>query len=310
MLDHTYVVVDVETTGLDPASDQIIEIAAIRLEKGQLAGQWHTLVNPGRPIPPFIENLTGISNAMVQGAPPLTAVLPAFLDFLGEAIPVGHNGSFDLAFLYRALGSASWHRPLLDTLALSRILYPCLPSYRLEYLTQKFSLEAGEHHRALGDALATARLLHTLWQATLALDKGLLAGLLKLAPPGLQPWFQAALATAPVAAVPVEVAASGIFAPEEAPATAPPEPPAFCPDDIASLLEPGGLLAGQLPGYEYRPQQADILRNVAAALRDDKCLLVEAGTGTGKSLAYLLPAIYWACSQGKRVAIATHTISL
>lgn len=309
MLPHTYVVLDVETTGLDPNQDQIIEIAAVRLEKGQITGQLHTLVNPGRPIPPYIQKLTGINDAMVREAPRLTEILPGLLDFMSEAIPAGHNGSFDLAFLNRALGTTAWHRPLLDTLTLSRILYPCLPSYRLEFLSQKFSLEVTEHHRALGDVLATVQLLHTLWRATLALDKHLLTSLLKLAPAGLQPWFQAALAAESIPAAPAEVAATGLFALEELQAS-PPVIPDFSPDEIAALLTPGGLLASKLPGYEYRPQQAEMLKAVATALSRNQYLIVEAGTGTGKSLAYLLPAIYWACRQGRRVAIATHTINL
>lgn len=309
MLPHTYVVLDVETTGLDPNQDQIIEIAAVRLEKGQITGQLHTLVNPGRPIPPYIQKLTGINDAMVREAPRLTEILPGLLDFMSEAIPAGHNGNFDLAFLNRALGTTAWHRPLLDTLTLSRILYPCLPSYRLEFLSQKFSLEVTAHHRALGDVLATVQLLHTLWRATLALDKHLLTSLLKLAPASLQPWFQAALAAESIPAAPAEVAATGLFALEELQAS-PPVIPDFSPDEIAALLAPGGLLASKLPGYEYRPQQAEMLKAVATALSRNQYLIVEAGTGTGKSLAYLLPAIYWACRQGRRVAIATHTINL
>ncbi|WP_258360528.1 helicase C-terminal domain-containing protein [Moorella sulfitireducens] len=309
MLPYNYIVVDIETTGLDPDQDQIIEIAAVRLEGGRVTGKFHTLVNPGRPIPSYIQKLTGINDAMVGEAPPLAEILPGLLDFMKGAFPAGHNGNFDLAFLNRALGNTTWHLPLLDTLTLSRILYPCLPSYRLEFLSQKFSFDAGEHHRAMGDALATVQLLHILWQATLTLDKHLLSTFFKLAPAGLQPWFRAALDAEAIPATTEEVAATGLFAPEQ-PLLASPSVQEYSPDEITALLGPGGLLACKLPGYEYRPQQAEMLRAVATALAGHKYLIVEAGTGTGKSLAYLLPAVYWACHQGKRVAIATHTISL
>ncbi|MDN5327034.1 MAG: ATP-dependent helicase DinG [Moorella sp. (in: firmicutes)] len=308
MLPQTYVVLDVETTGLDPGRDRIIEIAAVRLEGGNIARQFQTLVNPGRPIPPAIERLTGICDAMVREAPPLPEVLPGLLELFRDAIPVGHNGAFDLAFLNQALGHG-WHSPLLDTLALSRILFPCLASHRLDYMSKHLTLEATGHHRALDDALTTARLLENLWQATLALDKNLLAKLLKLAPAGLQPWFQAALVQETPASH-FEVAATGLFAPAGVPSPQPGNLPAFNVDDLVAMLAPGGLLAEQITGYEYRPQQGDMLRAVASALAGNYYLTVEAGTGTGKSLAYLLPAIYWACSQRKRVAIATHTISL
>jgi len=309
LLPHNYLVIDLETTGLDPERDRIIEIAAVRLEKGTITGQLHTLINPGCPVPPYIQKLTGINDAMVGGAPSLESILPALQELSTATIPVGHNGSFDLAFLDRALGSSTWHQPLLDTLALSRILFPRLPSYRLEFLNHQFDLEAHEHHRALGDVLVTIQLLHTLWQATLALERQLLTRMLPLAPPGLQSWFQAALAAAPSPAPAAEIAATGLFAPRQTPPL-PPSPPDFRPEEIAALLAPGGLLAQKLNGYEFRPQQNEMLQAVARALAGNQHLIVEAGTGTGKSLAYLLPAIYWACHRGKRVAIATHTISL
>ena len=308
MLPQTYVVLDVETTGLDPARDKIIEIAAVRLEGGGITGQFQTLVNPGRPIPPAIERLTGISDAMVHQAPPLTEVLPGLLELFHNAVPAGHNGGFDLAFLNQVLGQ-DWHPPLLDTLTLSRILFPCLASHRLDYMSQYLGLEATGHHRALADVLTTARLLEALWEVTRTLDRNLLTNFLALAPAGLQPWFQAALAgEAP--ANHYEVAAAGLFAPAAGSTPHPGSVPDFNVDDLVEMLTPGGLLATHISGYEYRPQQVTMLRAVAAALADNHYLTVEAGTGTGKSLAYLLPAIYWACSQQKRVAIATHTISL
>lgn len=308
MLPQNYVVLDVETTGLDPARDKIIEIAVVRLEGGDIARQYQTLVNPGRPIPPAIERLTGINDAMVREAPPLHEVLPGLLELFKDAVPVGHNGTFDLAFLNQVLGHG-WHSPLLDTLALSRILFPCLASHRLDYISQHLAFKTTGHHRALDDALTTARLLENLWQVTLALDKNLLTKLLHLAPAGLQPWFKAALIQGTPASH-FEVAATGLFAPTGGAPRQPETLPSFNIDDLVAMLAPGGLLAEQIPGYEYRPQQEVMLRAVASALASNHYLTVEAGTGTGKSLAYLLPAIYWACSQGKRVAVATHTISL
>ncbi|MBE3571500.1 MAG: DEAD/DEAH box helicase family protein [Moorella humiferrea] len=308
MLPHTYVVLDVETTGLDPNCDQIIEIAAIRLEKGQITGRLHTLINPGRSIPPHIQKLTGIDDAMVRHAPSLTEVLPHLLDLMGDAIPAGHNGQFDLAFLNKAFGNSSWHRPLLDTLTLSRILYPCLPSYRLEFLSQKFAFAVNEHHRAMEDVLATVQLLDVLWKATLGLKRKLLTSMVQLAPEGLKQWFQAALMAESTPVAHEEAAAAGLFA---VAASLPKSPvPDFGTEDIVAFLAPGGPLAEKIPNYEYRPQQAEMLRSVVNAFAENRYLIIEAGTGTGKTLAYLMPAVYWACHSGKKVAIATHTISL
>lgn len=311
MLSRTYVVLDIETTGLNPAQDKIIEIAAVRLKDGNIIREFNTLVNPGRPVPRNIQKLTGIDDTMVRGAPGLDEILPALLTFTEDAVLVAHNGKFDLAFLSHALGFNPWeHQPLLDTLVLSRILFPCLPSYRLGYLTQRLEIEVRKHHRALNDVLATVQLLNALWQATLALEKTLLKSMLKLTPTALQPWFQAALLTDSNPSLPAEVATTGLFAEIEISTASPPVPPEFCIDKIATIIKPGGLLASRLPGYEYRSQQVAMLQAVADALINNQYLAVEAGTGIGKSLAYLLPAIYWACHQGKRVAIATYTISL
>src|SRR5512142_802626 len=93
------VALDIETTGLDPHSDSIIEIGAVRFNGARVEDEWTTLVNPGRSIPPFITQLTGINNEMVRNAPPLKAIIHELADFVGESPVLGHNVRFDLAFL-------------------------------------------------------------------------------------------------------------------------------------------------------------------------------------------------------------------
>ncbi|NLW07696.1 MAG: DEAD/DEAH box helicase family protein [Clostridia bacterium] len=312
MLSHTYVVLDLETTGLNPTQDKIIEIAAVRLQDGNIIKEFNTLVNPGKPIPANIQKLTGINEAMVSQAPYLDEVLPAFQDFSKDAILVAHNGKFDLAFINHALRSNYWqNQNLLDTLDLSRIIFPCLPSHRLEYLSQALKINVYQHHRAREDVLATVELFKILWQATMSLDKTLLKKMLTVAPPSLQTWFMAALQADTIPDSPTEIAATGLFAINlEGNRADSANRPDFSLEEMAALLQPCGRLANIFPGYEYRSQQITVLKAVAEALLNNKYLAVEAGTGTGKSLAYLLPAIYWACHQKKRVAIATHTISL
>ena len=153
-----YVVLDLETTGLSPERDEIIEIGAVRAERGELTGAFSQLVNPGFPVSGFITNLTGIGNAMLAGAPGLDEVLPQFLRFVGGSVVVGHNVSFDLGFLdaacRRRLG-VSFANDYVDTMRLSRRLFPQYRHHRLCDLTERFGVEAPVSHRALADVLQT-----------------------------------------------------------------------------------------------------------------------------------------------------------
>lgn len=166
LVDTSFVVVDLETTGGDPNTDTITEIGAVRLRGGEFVGTFHTLVNPGRAIPPTITVITGITEAMVARAPRLHQVLPALLEFVGDAVVVGHNVRFDVGFLQAAL--AREDRPPLenatvDTVALARrLLRDEVPNCKLGTLAERLRLPHRPTHRALDDALATADLLHVL----------------------------------------------------------------------------------------------------------------------------------------------------
>ena len=163
----TFVVVDLETTGGSPGDDAITEIGAVKLRGGECLGTFSTLVNPGRDIPPTITFLTGITHAMVVTAPRIDSVLPAFLEFLGsDAVIVGHNIRFDLAFLDAAIrrhGYARLSQPSVDTCGLARrLVRDEVPNCKLSTLAERFRLGHRPTHRALDDALATGDLLHVL----------------------------------------------------------------------------------------------------------------------------------------------------
>ena len=166
LCDVTFCVIDLETTGGDRNTDVITEIGAIKVRGGQSLGTFQTLINPGRAIPPSITIITGISDAMVVPAPRIEQVLPALLEFCGDAVIVGHNVRFDVGFLNAAL--ARTNRPALtnpatDTLALARrLVRDEVPDCRLGTLATRFRLDHKPNHRALDDALATADLLHML----------------------------------------------------------------------------------------------------------------------------------------------------
>lgn len=168
LADVTFCVLDVETTGGSPVEEAITEVGAVKIRGGECLGTFSTLVDPGRPIPPAITFLTGITTAMVQPAPRIDSVLPAFLEFAAGSVLVGHNVRFDLGFLDAALGRTGRPRltgahHVVDTCALARrLVRDEVRNCKLSTLADHFRLPRRPAHRALADALATADLLHAL----------------------------------------------------------------------------------------------------------------------------------------------------
>lgn len=165
--DVTFVVVDLETTGGNAADCAITEIGAVKVRGGRALGEFQTLVDPGRPIPAFIQILTGITTAMVAGAPRLSAALPAFLDFAGDCVLVAHNAPFDVSFLRAGaaqLGVAWPGYPVIDTAHLARQLVTRdeAANRKLGTLAALFGAAQTPDHRALHDARATVDVLHAL----------------------------------------------------------------------------------------------------------------------------------------------------
>lgn len=155
----TFVVVDVETTGLRAEWDRVIEIAAVKVQGSRVVDRYEALIDLGRAIPGRITRLTGISTAMVFGKPPVEAIMPSFLDFLGDGVLVAHNLAFDQRFLAAELqrcGLPCVGTSGVCTLRLARRLLPALPSRGLGALARHFGVAHTARHRALGDAEATA----------------------------------------------------------------------------------------------------------------------------------------------------------
>jgi DNA polymerase III subunit epsilon len=173
LFDVTFCVIDLETTGGSPETCGITEIGAVKLRAGECLGRFQTLVNPGVAIPPTITVLTGITQSMVLPAPRIESVLPSLLEFIGDAVIVGHNVRFDLGFLRHALDRAG-HPPLrnrnVDTYALAkRLVRDEVRNLKLGTLAQHFRLPNEPNHRALDDALATGDLLHVMLERAAAL---------------------------------------------------------------------------------------------------------------------------------------------
>ena len=158
-----YVVFDVETTGSAAGKGGgITEFGALKLVRGEVVDQFTTLVNPGRPIDPFVVRLTGITDRMVVDAPSISEVMPRFEEFVEGCVLVGHNVQFDCSFVTAARGGVKLPNEVLDTLKLARCLVPGLRRYRLSALVSHFGVRQAPNHRALADAAATTEVFKNL----------------------------------------------------------------------------------------------------------------------------------------------------
>jgi DNA polymerase-3 subunit epsilon/ATP-dependent DNA helicase DinG len=317
------VAVDIETTGLDNKTDAIIEIGAQSFEGERITGEWTSLINPGRSIPPFITQLTGIKNSMVQSAPQIEEVLDDLSSFTGNAPILGQNVGFDLGFLRRH--GVLKDNDSIDTYDMAAVLMPNAGRYNLGALGKQLNIPMPATHRALDDAKVTVGVYQKLFQKLLEMPIDLLAEIVRMGEQ--QAWggewpFKAALKMRSAEKVPKLAAGPGDMplrgpiytrpAPIEAQPRqgVPTEPSTLDVEESAAPLEHGGAFSRFYEDFEHRPQQVEMTKAVARALSDGRHLLVEAGTGTGKSMAYLLPAAYWAVKNDSRVLISTNTINL
>ncbi len=163
-LDAAYVVFDIETTGFSPLKNKIIEIGAVKVEKGLITDRFSTFINPGVPIPFRIEQLTGINDNMVLGSPNMEQVLPEFLEFCKDAVLVAHNASFDMSFILHNAKELGYEfdPTYLDTVGLARYLLPKLNRYKLDTVAKELGISLENHHRAVDDAEATAGIFQKL----------------------------------------------------------------------------------------------------------------------------------------------------
>ncbi len=161
----SYVCIDLETTGLNPKTDKIIEIGAVKMEKGECTGTFETFINPGRMLEERIVELTGITDEQLKNAPAIDEVLPQLLTFLGENVLLGHSVLFDYSFVKKAAVNSKYtfERNGIDTLKIARKYLPDLQSRSLDYLCGHYKIPH-RAHRALEDAKATCKLYDMLWE--------------------------------------------------------------------------------------------------------------------------------------------------
>jgi len=315
------VALDIETTGLDSQKDAIIEIGAVRFNEHRLEGEWTSLVNPGVRIPPFITQLTGISDQMVLRSPSIRDVLPDLEAFVGNSPILGHSIRFDLGFLRRL--KILRENDTLDTYEMASVLLPNAGRYNLGALAQALGVPYPATHRALDDARATRGVFLRLYQEAMELPLPLLAEIIRLSDAVSEDWsgywpFRLVMrqrSREVVSPTSIQHTYSGPLFSEKTARLAVPLPPAGEPktldlEEVSALIEPGGAFASHFAQYEHRPQQVAMLQSITTALSEGHHLLVEAGTGTGKSMAYLIPAALFALQNNLRVVISTNTINL
>ncbi|MCR5302116.1 MAG: PolC-type DNA polymerase III [Lachnospiraceae bacterium] len=178
-IDDTFVVFDIETTGFSAVENNIIEIGAVKIEKGKITGTFSTFVNPGEPIPYRIERLTGINDDMVADAPFINDALRQFEEFYEGAVMVAHNAAFDMGFIMQKCRAAGIDAPqsYVDTLGMARLLVPELARFKLDNLCKFFKVPLENHHRAVDDAGATAHIFLKLVERLKKQDVTTLKGL-------------------------------------------------------------------------------------------------------------------------------------
>ncbi len=307
-----YVALDLETTGLNRETDAIIEIGAVRFSRDGVLDTFHTLVNPRRPLPAPVRALTGIADGELADAPPLETIAADFQTFLGDAALVGHNVlDFDAAFLDRA--NILHSGVVFDTQELAALLLPGINEYSLAALAAHFGIEFPVQHRALADAQASRSLFLALQSLAAALPRDVLGQVAQWLTPTAWPW-RAFFAEAWQLSQD-----SGSPAPSPAPRqpAAPPRelngPPArvtVAPEEPLALLASAATRADLFEDFDDRAVQREMVSAVTEVMNNGGRLIVEAGTGTGKSLAYLIPAACHALANDSHVVVSTATINL
>ncbi|HEY3317723.1 MAG TPA: helicase C-terminal domain-containing protein [Coriobacteriia bacterium] len=311
-------VLDVETTGFDPGRDAVIEIAVLVARGPEVIERYSTLVDPGRAIAPETTQLTGIDDAMVAGMPTPVEALERAAEVVGSRDVVAHNADFDRSFLLRSDSpraralSGTW----IDSLELARIALPRLRSHRLRDLAEAFELPGDVCHRAPGDVEATFALWRLCLQGLHDLPAEVVAAIAALAPEVDWP-LRGTLAHAAAASKAPRLdlkhlrreqahieRAETLLDAADCDLSAP------SAEEVLSEFSAEGLVGRMYPGFERRGEQLEMAEAVLDAFGGAHHLAVEAGTGVGKSVAYLLPAALFALENHVGVGVATKTNAL
>lgn len=325
-----FVIVDIETTGLAPAENEVIEIGAVRLvydgKSFKEDSQYHQLIKPYKDIPHNIQNLTKITPKTVAKAPRFEEVYPEFLEFLGDAVFVAHNVQFDLQMMdvnLKRVGGPEIQNPTIDSQQLVAIAFPMLSSQKLGDVAKYLKIKRNRGHRALDDAQVTAEVFLQFVHEIYKLNPAVLIeinNLLRSHSWPLKEVFIKAQEKVLAKYSPSEISnlrgwkeiAKNVlkFKKLKRSKAKDQDWQNLISEEVEEMIAEEGVLAKQFSNYEYRKPQLEMLKLIIDAFNNNQNLMIEAGTGTGKTIAYLLPAIHWAIKNGTPVVISTRTKNL
>lgn len=325
-MNQPLVFLDIETTGLSPIDDDIIEVAAVKAEEGQIIDRFVCLIKPKRKLPAQIVSLTGITDEMLSDAPSQEVVLKELISFIGSLPVVGHNVSFDLSFITKKSGCLL-DNPVLDTMDFLHALLPTAGSYSLSRAAKTLGIHVAEAHRALADAETACALYFKCLEILKTLNRDVLTKYFELCIGRDWPFAgviasnaERALLNFPTDKQDVPYAfmkgegekQESLFDVAEKNTAEgkgyPVSELSF--SNLAEILGEKGPFSESSAQYSFRQGQADMLEAVVQGFLNSRHVVIEAGTGTGKSLAYLIPAVRWSLEKEERVVITTHTINL
>ncbi|MBS4173247.1 ATP-dependent DNA helicase DinG [Bacillus sp. FJAT-49736] len=318
-MDQKFVVVDIETTGNSPKKgERIIQISAVKIENEKIIDQYTTFVNPEILIPPFIEELTGINDHMVMNAPLFEEIAPTLREYLEGYIFVAHNVLFDLPFLqneFERVGVQPFLGMTIDTVELAKIILPTADSYKLAELAESLSLSHERPHQADSDAIVTAELLLYLLRKAKRLP---LVTLEKLADfsihlkSNIDSLFHNILSEKRnhIEDLPHDIEVYRGIALKKKLNSVKVDHYREKPIYPKTADEKEKIISSYIKSYERRAGQFEMMDIVYDSFQNEKVAIVEAGTGTGKSIGYLLPSIYFAYTKKSPVVISTYTVQL
>lgn len=321
LIEDDVVVLDTETTGLSHRENELIEIAAARLRGREIVDRFDTFVKPSGLIPAEITELTSITNVDVAHAPSAEGAVAALTEFVGGAPVIAHNAAFDRGFIEAVSGGSEVSDIWIDSLALSRIALPRLSSHKLASMAELFGC-ASVSHRANADVEALCGVWRILLCGLDDLPLGLMRRLADMHPDvpwSYRPIFSFLAGSHPDAVFPLVSARHDILAADSSSAAgssaridADELPGLNLPsrEEVEACFEPDGLVNRMYPGYEPRMEQVQMAAEVRDALATSSHRVIEAGTGVGKSIAYLVPFAQAAKRNNITVGIATKSNNL
>ena len=303
-----YIALDIETTGLDKEKNDIIEIGATRFNDKKIIDRYQTMIAIDYDVPELITHITSIKTSDLEGAPRLEDIQDDLLDFIGDLPIVGHHISFDIDFL--AEKGIVLDNKCYDTLPLSGILMPGMHSYSLSILTEKLGISHENQHRALDDAIASAELFQILTKKITEIDPETLSEIKDLVEDtdwALKRIFLKAKSK-PNKLAKGKTKKTKLL--DQVQAGKDNKKFKFKKDEILSFYDEDGHISKLEEDYEVRQPQIQMTTKIIDAFKDKHHLLCEAGTGTGKSIAYILPSAFLAKANNETIVIATHTKTL